>query len=221
IGQDLAVEADAGELECVDELAVGHAFGADCGVDALDPQSAEAALLRLAVAVGILPGLLDRLAGDADGVLAAAVIALRLLEQPFVLGASGYAAFDACHGPASLPQAVRGPGLDARRIGVGKDLGPTVLANIFGVVADQAVALARDTHLDLAGRRELEALFDAALGLQLGHFLSFARPASEFLNRHGSPFGRAVLVVSNDLEARAYRGGSLVAQPTTAARSHR
>jgi hypothetical protein len=24
--------------------------------------------------------------------------------------------------------------------------------------------------LDLAGRRELEALFDAALGLQLGHF---------------------------------------------------
>jgi hypothetical protein len=28
--------------------------------------------------------------------------------------------------------------------------------------------------LDLARRRELEALFDAALGLELGHFLSFA-----------------------------------------------
>jgi hypothetical protein len=30
--------------------------------------------------------------------------------------------------------------------------------------------------LDLAGRRELEALFDAALGFQLGHFVSFNAP---------------------------------------------
>src|SRR5690349_25126067 len=73
-----------------------------------------------------------------------------------------------------LLQAVRGPGLHARRVGVGENVCAAVLADILGVVADQPVALASDPMLDLAGRRELEALFDAALGLQLGHFLSFA-----------------------------------------------
>src|SRR5436305_2241178 len=97
VGEHFAVERDAGEVQRVDELAVGQPLGADRGVDALDPQSAEAALLHLAVAVGVLPGLLDRLAGDPDRVLAAAVIALRLIEDPLVLGAAGYAAFDACH----------------------------------------------------------------------------------------------------------------------------
>src|SRR5438552_4023224 len=81
----------------MDELAVGQPLGAHRGVDALDPQGAEAALLHLAVAVGVLPGLLDCLAGDADRVLAAAVIALRLLEYALVLGAGGYTPFDACH----------------------------------------------------------------------------------------------------------------------------
>src|SRR5260221_2102260 len=97
VGEHFAVETDAGEVQRVDELAVGEALGADRGVDPLDPQSAEAALLHLAVAVGILPSLLDRLAGYPDRVLAAAVIALRLIQDPFVLGAAGYAAFDACH----------------------------------------------------------------------------------------------------------------------------
>src|SRR3569833_304916 len=72
--------------------------------------------------------------------------------------------------PASLFQAVRGPGLQARRIGVGENFCATVLANVFGVVADQAGALAGDTMLDLARGRELEAFLDAALGLELGHF---------------------------------------------------
>src|SRR4051812_32250093 len=93
----------------MDELAVGQPFGADRGVDALDPQSAEAPLLHLAVAVGVLPGLLDCLAGDSDRVLAAAVIALRLLQDPFVLGAAGYAAFDACHLCGLLTSGRTGP----------------------------------------------------------------------------------------------------------------
>src|SRR6476469_6350083 len=97
IGQDLPVEVDVGELERVDELAIGQALRADRRVDPLDPQSAEAPLLHLAVAVGILPGLLDGLTGDADRVLATAVIALRLIEDPLVLGAGGYTPFDACH----------------------------------------------------------------------------------------------------------------------------
>src|SRR4030095_16463549 len=81
VGQDLAVEIDAGELEAVHELAVGQAFGADRGVDALDPQGAEAALLHLAVAIGILPGLLDRLAGGPGRALAGGRKTPRPLEQ--------------------------------------------------------------------------------------------------------------------------------------------
>src|SRR4029079_8226797 len=188
------------------ELAVGQTFGANRGVDPLDPQSAEAPLLHLAVSIGVLPGLLDGLAGDANGVLAAAVIALRLVQNPLVLGAGGYTPFDACHLSASLLQAVRGPGLHARHVGVCENFRAAVLADIFGVVADQPVALASDPMLDLAGRRELEALFDAALGLQLGHFLSFARQASELSEPPRQPFRPGRFVVSNDLEARAYRG---------------
>ena len=92
----------AGQLQAVHELAVGQAFGAHRGVDPLDPQRAEAALLHLAVAVGVLAGLLDRLTGDADGVLAAAAIALGLVEQPLVLGAGGNPALDTCH--VSVPR---------------------------------------------------------------------------------------------------------------------
>src|SRR3546814_6593034 len=49
------------------------------------PERAEAALLHLAVAIGVLPGLLHRLTGDADRVLATAVIALRLFQDILVL----------------------------------------------------------------------------------------------------------------------------------------
>jgi hypothetical protein len=48
--------------------------------------------------------------------------------------------------------------------------GAAVLANIFGIVADQAVTLASDAVLDLAGSGEFEALLHTALGLHLGHF---------------------------------------------------
>src|SRR4051812_21831189 len=158
IREHFPVERDAGEVQRVDELAVGQPFRANRGVDALDPQGAEATLLHLAVAIGVMPGLLDGLAGDPDRVLAAAVIALRIVEDALVLGAGGYTPFDACHRAASLLQAVRGPGLHARRIGVCENFRAAVLADILGVMADQAVALARDTMLDLARRRELEAL---------------------------------------------------------------
>src|SRR5688500_17585385 len=94
VGHDFPVKLDPGELGAVHELGIAEAFGAHRRVDPLDPQRAEAALLHLAVAVGVLPGLLDRLAGDADGVLAASAIALGLLEDPLVLGARGYAALD-------------------------------------------------------------------------------------------------------------------------------
>src|SRR5690606_41907880 len=59
VGQDLAVQFDAGFAQTVDELRIGEAFNAGGGVDALDPQGAEAALLGAAVAVGVLPGAVD------------------------------------------------------------------------------------------------------------------------------------------------------------------
>src|SRR4051812_25066796 len=76
----------------------------------------------------------------------------------------------------SLLEAVGRPGFDPRRIGVGKHSGTAVLADIFGVMADQPVALANDAVLELAGRRELEAFLDAALGLELGHFRLLVAP---------------------------------------------
>src|SRR4051812_27779212 len=109
IGQDLAVEVDSGELQAVHELAVGQALGADRGVDPLDPQRPERALLHLAVAIGILAGLLDGLTGDPDRVLAAAVIALRLLEDPLVAGLGGGPALDACHARVLLTSGRRAP----------------------------------------------------------------------------------------------------------------
>src|SRR4051812_4443319 len=109
VGEHFAVERDAGEVQRVDELAVGQPLGAGRGVDPLDPQGAEAPLLHLAVAIGVLPGLLDGLAGDSDRVLAAAVIALRIVEDPLVLGAGGYTPFDACHLTALLTSGRTGP----------------------------------------------------------------------------------------------------------------
>src|SRR4051812_41683088 len=74
----------------------------------------------------------------------------------------------------SLLEAVGRPELHARRIGVGENFGAPVLAGGLGVVAGQPVALASAPVLDLAGRCDLEAFLPAALGLQFGHFVSFA-----------------------------------------------
>src|ERR1700688_651042 len=98
VREHLAVDHDAGLGEAGDEAAVIEAERANRRVEALDPQSAERALAPLAVAVGILVRLLHRLLGDADGVLAPAVIAFGGLEDFLVLGVSGDTPFDAGHG---------------------------------------------------------------------------------------------------------------------------
>jgi hypothetical protein len=78
--------------------------------------------------------------------------------------------------------------------------------------------------LDLAGRRELEALFDAALGLQLGHFRLLCCAPEKSLrgatlsNRHGMPFGRAI-GFPTIWKARAYRGGCSAAQGSLSLRA--
>src|ERR1700724_4577695 len=97
IRQHLAVDRDAGLGQAVDKHAVGHAERAHRGVEALNPQRTERALLALAVAEGVLPGLLDRGLGGADGVLAAAVKTLGGPVNFLVLGVRGHTAFDARH----------------------------------------------------------------------------------------------------------------------------
>src|ERR1700733_1611515 len=59
IGEDLAVELIAGELEAVDEGRVAHAVDAAGCVDADDPESAELALLLFTAGVGELKSALD------------------------------------------------------------------------------------------------------------------------------------------------------------------
>src|SRR5665213_4629010 len=107
IGENLAVDIDPRQLKAVHKSRIGHAFDPRRGVDALDPQRPERALAHLAVAVGVLPGLVDRRLGRADGVLAPATETLGLLQNLFVLGMGRYAPFDTRHfrSPLSVVQA--------------------------------------------------------------------------------------------------------------------
>ena len=59
VGQDLAVDLDTRGLEALDEAVVGQAVGPGAGVDALDPELAEVALLLAPVVVAV-----DQRVGD-------------------------------------------------------------------------------------------------------------------------------------------------------------
>src|SRR4029079_14267920 len=97
IGQNLSVDRHAGFGQPGDEAAVVQAKGQNRRVQALNPQGTKRALAPLAVTESILVCLLHRLLGDADRVLAAAVVALGGLQDFLVLGVRGDATFDAGH----------------------------------------------------------------------------------------------------------------------------
>ena len=63
VGEDLAVQFDLRGLQALDEAAVGHANGADGGVDTGLPEITEGALLGLAVAEGVLPAVIKGVGG--------------------------------------------------------------------------------------------------------------------------------------------------------------
>src|SRR3979490_3408015 len=100
IRQHLAVHRDARLGKAVDKDAVGHAERTHRGVEALNPERPEGALLALAVAEGVLRGLFDGGLGGADGVLAAAVKNLCSLVDFLLFCAWGF--------PPRLPGAMTG-----------------------------------------------------------------------------------------------------------------
>src|SRR3954468_12223442 len=86
IGEDLAVHLDACLLQTVDEPAVADAVDAAGRVDASDPQLAELALARPAIAVRVLQRVHDLLVGRTVRTALVAVVPLGPLERgPAVL----------------------------------------------------------------------------------------------------------------------------------------
>src|SRR3974390_2645143 len=65
VGDDLAVEGDFRGLEAFHKSAVGQASFADGGIDARLPEVAEGALFGAAIAVGVLPAMVNGVGGVA------------------------------------------------------------------------------------------------------------------------------------------------------------
>src|SRR3954451_25067170 len=99
VGQNLAVQLDARQLQAVDERAVGHALGARGGVDAGDPEAAEVTLAVATVAVRVRVRLEHRFLGAPVGGVRLPAEALRPLQDLAALLARVNRTLDARHRP--------------------------------------------------------------------------------------------------------------------------
>src|SRR5690606_4047162 len=155
----LAIDLDARLVQAVDEAAIGQAVLAGSRVDALDPQGAEIALAVLAVAVGVLQRLFDRLLGDADGVLATTVKALGGLQDLLVLDVAATAALYANAMISSISLSIVSDAAavtkkildDLLGIGSSHTHGAESIANELVGTLDHAVALAGSCRQDFPG----------------------------------------------------------------------
>ena len=103
IGQHLAVDLDAGQVQPVDQAAVAQAVEASPGVDALDPQLAEVPLAGAAVPEGVLHRVHELLVGRPVGTALVAVVPLRLFQNGAVVLATMDGSLDSGHrGSSSL-----------------------------------------------------------------------------------------------------------------------
>src|SRR5688572_1440368 len=170
VGEHLAVDLDVRPLEAGHERAVAHSQLAHRGVDARDPQRAHGALLRPAVAVGVLPRLHHRLLGYAIDVAAAAAETLRLGEHLLVARARRDSTLDSWHG--ALLRRVRQHRADGGRVGAVHGAPATQLALRLGALLGQDVALERAAALDAAAAAHAETLRRAPLRFHLGHCCS-------------------------------------------------
>ena len=87
VGEHLAVDLHASLVDEAHELGVAEVLEASGGVDTLDPEGAEVALLGLTVAVGVGQALLPSVLGDGPDVAAAAVVAAGEFQYLLSLGA--------------------------------------------------------------------------------------------------------------------------------------
>src|SRR3954453_14212043 len=97
VGQDLAVDLDAGETEALDEPVVGQAVRPRAGVDPLDPELAELALLLAAVVVAVDQRVGDLLLGLAVEPRSLTPVAGGALEDDPALLLGVDRPLDACH----------------------------------------------------------------------------------------------------------------------------
>ena len=97
IGEDLAVDHDAGLVEAIDKARIDDAMLADSCVQTLDPERADRALLNLTVPGSVLHRPIDGGFCGADRIFATAIKALRCLENFFMLGVGCYTPFNTCH----------------------------------------------------------------------------------------------------------------------------
>src|SRR5262249_32660996 len=135
-------------------------------VDARDPQRAELALFRAAVAVGVLTRLHHRLLGDAIDGVAPAPITLGLRQDLLVPRLGGHSTLDSWH---SGSLRVRHHGLDRLRVGAVDAGGATQVPLVLGALLREDMALERHGALDAAAPTDPESLLRAALRLHLGH----------------------------------------------------
>src|SRR3954454_7573730 len=97
VGQDLAVDLDTREAQALDEAVVGEAVGAGAGVDPLDPQLAELALLLAAGVVAVDQRVGDLLLGLAVEPRALTPVTGGALEDYPALLLGVDRPLDACH----------------------------------------------------------------------------------------------------------------------------
>src|SRR4051812_1616072 len=97
LGQALAIERDAGGLQAGHELAVVEAVLARGGVDALDPERAEIALLAAAADEGVLQRGIDRLFRGAIELALGLVKPFGPAQQLLALGAPDVSTFNSRH----------------------------------------------------------------------------------------------------------------------------
>src|ERR1017187_1146191 len=171
--EDLAVHVGAGLLQARHELAVAEIMQARGRVDADDPETAELALLLLAVARRIDERPLDLQLGDAEAIVLGAVIALRELQDSFPAILPLGSTLDArhCVTPClSFSLGVRKHRPDVLRVGFRHERSLLEAPEPARIFLREDVASHRVTALELAGRGLLEPLRRAAVRLSLrGH----------------------------------------------------
>src|SRR6185436_6202336 len=131
---------------------------------------------------------------DAERQLGATAIALGELQDLLVTSVCSHAPLDACHG--RLPLVREKVALDDARVGLGDDCHAGGLAQESVAPLGHAVALSDHAMLHFACAGEAKTLLGPALGLHLGHFLSFSKG---YVRRSrqcplGQPAGRRGLI---------------------------